>query len=853
MLLPSLIKSFGSDPAVCLVGKPSFNLSEGRLRMRNGFLLSSLVWLALCTPLECTEVKVAYTLESRELSRRPNLQKIYSDTVIRTLDGVWDLDTDTELASLDGDGKRGTFLDFDLESRRTLHRQARYNGRYWFIVDVRSSEGEILLSLDDRVSHEPEAFFVANGDYLLKRTNDSDTKELTLELYRITTGERVWRHTPGGSPRWRLSNDSRTIIELISKQSERTFHTAIFYDTLTGIEVSRHDIRGLGIRRDSVYLSSFSSPVVVLGGQSGSSLFHEQSRSLSSIGGNAWGIPFNTSSPRLSSDGNTILLNNFDSVRGNLAWAVFDTSNGTRIATSDELQNGPLLSLRVQDPALSANGKLVYQVVDNGKIEVWNAETKSLVRQLSYSNIPFEILVPSPDDRHLLALALSGVNDDFMVLIDTETNLPVYSKLKRDPDIFNPPSSGFGYVVGFTRTLKLAPSRNRFYLSTVQGFEAFDFLSGEKVEDGSAFAGKAITSRYIQSENAWVTVYDTGRVKIESDSNIIPTEWIQLPNTRGIKYAAIDSQSGSIAFQRDRAFFITHPFDEREDQWIGDLSLGIHPISLHHGGTLLAALYRGVYDLENGMWLPLEADLYENSAVDPKKRRLAQYLPASDAIVVQDFENPEASIDIPRNDEYTSLKAIAFSNDGLQLYALVYATIDSFAGQCVFVVDLQSKATLQRLPVYSDFGENQFTRMIAHPTKGRVLLSRRRGNTRSLDLESGETSLPVLIEPIYSADWDNGIFELSPSNPQGRFRFIDEYGNVYQLQESSARIIPSKLKPSYSSIGLLFDNDPERSYWIESSNNLRDWTTLKSVSPLSDWFDSNKAGFFRVYESQIPE
>lgn len=810
--------------------------------------------LALALSLVASESKVAYTLESRELSRRPHIQEIYSDTIIRTLNGIWDLETDTQLAKFNDGDDFGTFLDFDLDSRRSLQRQQRYNGRYWFIIEVRNKGGDLLFSKEDRVSHEPEAFFVENGKYLLKRTNDPDTLELTLELYQIDTGALIWKHTPGGSPRWRLSNDSLSFIELVSERSENSFHTAIVYHTITGQEVSRHDVRSLSISRGTDYLASFNSPVAVVGGQTGSLLFHDSSKALSVLNGNSWGIAFYASSPTISSDANTILLHNYDSTRGELAWAVFDARNGQRLATSGELQAEAYPFLRTQDPALSANGKLVYHVVDYGKIEIWDLQTKSRIRELSYTNVPFETLVPSADDRYLLALALSGANDDFMVLIDTETNLPVYSKLKRDPDIFNPPSGGFGLVVGFTRTLKLPSSRNRFYFSTVQGFEAFDLLSGEKVEDGSAFAGKAIVARYVASEQSWITVYETGRVRIENDSVSIPNRWIQLPNTSGVEYAAIDSQSGSVAFQRDRAFYITHPFDQREDQWIGDLSLGIHPISLHHGGKWLAALYRGIYDLETEQWLPLESDLYANSAVDPNNKRLAQYLYAPEAIVVDDFDDAESTLEIPRNDEYSSIRAIAFSNDGLQLYALVHATIETFTGQCVFVIDLESKAISQRHPVYSELGDYDFTQMTVHASENQVQLGRRRGNTKSLDLATGDLSLPVFLDPIYTADWDNGIFDLSPSNSQGAFRFTDEYGHLYQLEQTSASPITAKLKPSKASASeLLFDKRPDRIYWIESSPDLHNWSTHPDSSFISNWFDSRSSGFFKVYESAPTE
>ncbi len=812
-----------------------------------------IILFALIPILDGAIKKDAYVLESRELVRRHQIQEIYSDTLIRTSSGVWDLDTDTQLAEIDQGADFGSFLDFDPNSKRSLYRQRYYDsarGKYFFVIEARDQEGKLLFSKEDKVSNEPEAFFVSDGQFLLKRTNNPDTFELILELYRIESGELIWRHIPGGSPRWRLSADSLSFLELASERSENSFHTAIAYDTLTQTEVDRCDLRGLKISRQSDYLSRFNSPVAVVRGSDGTFLYHQTSQSLSALRNSSWGLAPSSNSPKLSADTNTILLQNFNSLRGELAWAVFDARNGERIATSDQLQTEAYPFLRNPDPALSPSGELVYQVVENGKIDVWNLLTKSLVRELSYTNVPFETLVPSADDRYVLALALSGANDDFMVLIDTQTNLPVYSKIKRDPDIFFPPSNSGGYVVGFTRSLYLPPSGDRFFFSTVQGLEAFDYLTGQKVEDGAAFVGKAISTRYVASEQSWVTVYETGRVKIESDTPSIPIRWIQLPNTTGVRYAAIDSQSGSVAFQRDRAFFITHPFDEREDQWIADLSLGIYPISLHRGGKWLAAHFRGIYDLETEAWLPLESNFYSLYAIDLDSKRCALYDNSLDAIVVRDLE-ANTRIEIPFEGRFSMIRALEFNADRDQLYLLVHPANGTFNEQSVCVVDLESRTIVQQIELGDTIDTYPYTQMHVHPTEEKVVLGRRNGTIKSVNLNTAQISLPAIPEPIYSAEWDNGEFDLSAPKTDSSIRFVDEYGNLYHLRATTAQEIPSKLLPSSDSASeLTFAKDTERTYWIQTSADLKNWSTHPNAQSVGTWFQNKDAGFFRVFESE---
>lgn len=797
-------------------------------------------------------VRIANILESQELSRQHQIQEIYSDSVVRTLSGIWDLDTDTQLAiGLDGSAA-GTFLDFDLATGNALYRLEFYNPstrKSSFTLEVRNQNGEILFSKTDIVSYKPEAYFTSEGSMILSRTNNPNTLELELELHSIESGELVWRRTTTGSPRWRLSADSQTFVELLSEKSDNYFHTAVLFDTLTQRELSRCDLRSFKIKRGTDYLISFVQSVGVLSGQSGTLIANGPNKTLAPIADFSGGFLSSSPDPKIDSHSHYIILHASYSSFDTPSWIVFDSRNGDRIADNLELRSTSPGFGFSQIPAISASGELIYQAIGDGKFEVWNPHTKTLVRELSYTNIPFNHIVPSSDDRYLFACALDAASDDFIVLIDTETNLPVYSKIIDDPDIFSPPS-GNGYVIGYNRTLFLSTSRDRYFFQTVDGFEAFDLRTGTPVNDGSAFKGKAITSTYIAAEQSWITVYQTGHVKIESIDPNVSIRWIHLPNITGIKYASIDSQSGSIAFQRDTAFFITHPFDNREDQWVTDLSFGIYPISLHGRGKWLAAYYRGIYDLEAEEWLPLDSTFYSLYAIDNALERWARYDWELDAAIVYDIE-AQTRLEIPFSGSITQIRDMKFSADEKQLYFLAQTPNGGHYNQSLFVVDIANREIVQRLDIKEHEDYYIFTQMQVYPSSRKVIFARRSGKIQTLDLDSNQESLPTFIEPIFSADKSSDAFFLSQPTIDGTFRFLDEFGHLYQMKETTARLIPSIIHPSSQSDSQLsFEKRNEREYWIQTSENLNKWSTHPDTQSIAPWFNSKVHGFFRVFESE---
>ena len=230
-------------------------------------------------------VKPAYVLEERELARRPFTQSLHGDTVLETISGIWDVDTDTLLSRGSNGGDYGDFLDFDLASRLSVFRrqETRYtSAEDAFIIEVRNPQGDILFSKRDTISHKPEAYLVSEGKYLLSRTNDADTLQLTLELHSIETGQLVWRRTPTDNPRWMLSRDGATFIELLSEDRANFHHTAALYDSLTQAELARVSIGALSIRKDSNYLARLETAAAAIGG-SATLLFNETSKTLSPL------------------------------------------------------------------------------------------------------------------------------------------------------------------------------------------------------------------------------------------------------------------------------------------------------------------------------------------------------------------------------------------------------------------------------------------------------------------------------------------------------------------------------------------------------------------------------------------
>lgn len=795
--------------------------------------------------------KDAYTLESRELTRRHFIQELYADSVLETLNGIWDLDTDTQLSRGRDSGDYGDFLDFDLTSGLSIYRreEAHFSTvEKAFVIEVRDRHGKILFAKRDSVSHKPEALFLSSGRFILSRTNDADTLQLRLELHSVETGALVWSRTPNKTPRWILSHDTTTFTELLTEPQDIFFHTAILFDSHSKEELARIDITNLEIRKDSSYLAHSEFPVHVIRGDSGTLLVNERSKTFSPLTdfrGSFWS---SQQSPKSDTHNNYIILMNSDRGFGTFSWAVFDARTGERLATDLELGANSNSFRFHMDPALSANGQLVYHVVGAGEIEAWNPHTKTLVRTINYSNIPFEQLFPSADDRYLLACAFSGINDDFMVLIDTETNLPVYSKFFDDPNPLEPPNSGT-YVTGFNRTLYQFQGADHFYLWTLHGLEGFDFATGRQVFDGSKFLGKAIASQYLNTHKSRVTIYETGRVKIENDIDT-STRWIQLPTTLGLNFATIDRNSGSVAIQRDRAFLTIHPFDQREDQWVLNLGLGIYPIRIHRGGKWLAAHYRGIYDLETQQWL-LQDDFFdERYAIDETSSRWAHYDSSKDALLLYDHGN-NTELKIPLSGRIGYFHALEFSGDGKQLYCLGKPFTGSVYDQSLFVIDLESLSIAQQINLKEMDGTYSFTQIRAHPNAAKVVLGRRNGTLRMVNIDTEEQALPALVEPAFSNKWDSGDFYLSFPTEDNRVSFVDEYGHIYHLSESTARIIPALLSLTTDRIATLdFIKKPESTYWIQSSKNLKDWNNHQNADFLKTWFNSHDDGFFRVYESE---
>ncbi|MEM9157552.1 MAG: hypothetical protein AAGB46_00780 [Verrucomicrobiota bacterium] len=749
-------------------------------------------------------------------------------------------------------GNFETFLDFDLSSNFSLYRSKEYDStlrKNYFIFEVRNPAGEVVFSKQEYVSNNPEAYLVQDGSYLLSRSNDAETLQLALELHSITTGERIWRHTPEGSPRWRLSKDGRTIVEFISELAENVFHTAVAYDAISFTESTRAEIRNIAIRRQSDYFVKFDYEVGLSTGNSGTLLFNQTSRTLSPISGFRGELSLFDDSPKIDSSGRYLILNDSEFTLQGPNWAVYDSQNGERIASNLDLGERTIPFGIRQDPAISSNGTLVYFVVGYGRIEVWNFHTRTLVRELSYTNVPFEQLLPSSDDRYLLATALSGINDDFLVLIDTTTNLPIYSKIVNDPEVFVPSGNGLSFVSGFSRTLTPSPSRDRYYFTSTHGFEAFDLLSGDLIEDGDAFPGSAIASSFVHSQQSWITVYNTGRVRIEDETESAKDRWIQLPNTHIIKYAAIDSQSGSIAFQRDTAFFITHPFDDREDQWITNLGLGIHPISLHREGKWLAAHFRGIYDLETESLLPLDYGFYSTYAIDDASTTWALYDQNQDALIVVN-QDQDSEVAIPLDGKIAHAYSLKFSPDKTKLYGLVQPESSTSYTRSLLVADIANKEVIQQIDLESTETAYPFVQMHVHPNENTVVLGRRNGMILSVNLDTSHESLPAIIEPIYSERNISSDFQLSPPKSDGALRFIDGNGNLSRIQPVLAHQIPLEVVPSSTADSqFAYKHDPQKSYWIQASENLINWERHPNPHKLLDWFHEREAGYFKVYES----
>ncbi|MBK1877103.1 hypothetical protein [Pelagicoccus mobilis] len=785
----------------------------------------------------------AHLLIDLEEATSTRIEELYSDSIVRTADRIWNINTGEMIAGPTSREDFGEFLDFDLSSKRSLYRKAEPHPdavRQLTVFQVRNQQGEVIFEKKEWISHQPKAFLVDGGKYLLSRSNDAKSFDLMLELHSVDTGELIWQRKPEGSPRWRLSQDSSMCLELGSDNNQNRFQTAIAFDVITQEELSNVDVASLELRKESIYLSRFESSLAVLSGNGGTLIANSASRNLSIIYGFAAASLRFEQSPKYDAEARYVVLHAGSQTFGGVTWAVYNARNGEQIGTSLDYQVESSLLQQGSAPTPSPDGQLLYKVSAPGQIEVWNLTEKTLEKTLSYTNIPFNALVPSPDNRHLLALALSGINDDFMVLLDSETNLPVYSKIVNDPEL-NLSSGEFGYVRGFTRTLMLPPGGQRFFFQTSIKPEAFNYLTGEPVVFATEFNGKALSSRYVEPESAWVTVYSSGRVRIEKENE---TTWIQLPNTHLVEHAAIDPGSGSIAIQRDSSFLITHPFDDREDQQITGLSLGIHPISLHGGGKWLAGDYKGIYDLETESKLSLPFNLYAIYAIDYAQKLLAIKDPNSPAVAVYDLSE-EPSEKFKTDVRFHEIYDLRFSENGNKLHILARPEFAGWYSQSLYTADSGSGQIQSEFDV-SDPEERTYNFLLPHSNGTDIFLSDWDTTFSSFDLNAAERSLPAYPSSTHGVtfiDW-------APTGPDGTLRYIDSQGILYHFKAGTATPADTTFTQNPDgSLDVSYLEKPGHEYWNEISWNLKDWIASKDPEAMSQWLDSYGRGFFRVYEA----
>ncbi|MEM9157465.1 MAG: hypothetical protein AAGB46_00340 [Verrucomicrobiota bacterium] len=801
--------------------------------------LSTLVAVFVVSAVSAQERK-AYVLESFEQAIDQRPIQYHSESVARFSQGVWDLDDDSQLAGPTNRDNPGELQDFDIVSKRSLYRTQER------AIEVRSRENELLLRLDNFAPYHFEGYLLDDGQYALTRATDPETFSLVLQLHSIEDGSLVWQRRPQSASRWRLLSDGATFLELDYEFPSQEFHYARLIDIHSQEVIDSFEIANLRIRRESIYLERFDSPVGLLSGSGGTLLANARHKTLNAIPGFRAGSFRYRSNPTVDAEARFALIQHF--IPGGTAaqFGFFDAVTGRQIASEADFLGTPTGRPPMRYPAISSDGQKLYLASGFGKIEVWNPHDKTLIDTLSYTNIPFNRLIPSRDGRFLLAGEVGGLDQDFIVLLDQQSEVPLFTK--SFPSV-NQSQSGI-FIAGSPRDINPSPDRSRFYISTVRGLEAYRFTDGERISIASNTLGKALVSTYVQNQEGWVTVYNSGRVSLTKESSSLdPVSWYDLPNSTNITYAAIDPTSGSIAFQRDNSFVISHPFDDREDRWINGISFGLHPIQILGGGKWLLAAYRGIYDLEKGELTEIDGYVYEYSVFHADSRILATRNPNSLSIELYDtLQNTKSEIPIEAN--ISEIDAMSFSPDGTELYLIARPAGTIHGTQSLFRVDLQTEEIAELADITSYEDNIKYSTIIIEPNTKRAIIGQHDGVFLSVSLDQMQRSLPSAFEKFESAAPTNYDYHLSSPSPNGKISFIDPKGNRYLFSESNATPIQLQISVAESgAYSLDFQSSPELNYWIQYSENLEDWQTRSSPETAESQLHEKQSGFIRIYQS----
>ncbi|MBK1877092.1 PD40 domain-containing protein [Pelagicoccus mobilis] len=841
--------------------------------------------------------RTALEVESVESALPYNFVQLHTDTIAQFNKGVWDLESGEQLAGPEGNlgyllvlgllgyfnsgtidaiPDRGLLLDFDPTSLRAAYR-TRLGG-----LEVRTTANEVIFESPyvDRINQK-EAFLIDDGKYVLIRTRDKQDGTPILVLYSLDSGEEVWERRGPSSVSWAILDNTLACLELKPSENAEGHRIATLFNLVDSTEIAATEVsvhtgqpetdpifdpfrkpRELLIRETSpVFFQAYNTGTLIADGinQDLTTIDDIQVRNLPHSSEQPWGKSSESDSPNRY---HVAIATQFSDELP--YFFIIDAQEKEVVSTSLELRREEDMTSQGNHHAISSDGQLFFKAMSEGPIEVWDLRSKSFVKEINIPGVTFDTMLSSKDSRYLFVNGYDEQQSSFAAMIDIETGLPSYQIEFSHTNAFEYTTDG-DLAPAYKRRPVISPDGRRIYFQSLSGIESFDFKTGIKIDLSTKFRGSAITTRFVESQSGWVTVYETGKVSFESTDGVEGSVFFQLPNDRKIQFATIDERSGSIAFKRewtsyrqngesyvptyDYSIVVVHPFDDRVDQ---NLPLDHDyyeesKLKLLGGGRWLVAPYSGIFDLETLQPYDTTRFVSTKDAYHYETGRWADK--SGGVITVTELEKGTSTI-LDTSELFGHIRALRFSEDGSRLYCLTSPTSYSHQQQSIHVLDSSDGTLISQMPITSLPGTSEFWRMQLSKDEDQILLSDESAIASILDLKTNTSGIPIELgrgSTYYSLPT---YFEIAPPLSSGESRSIDANGNLYILRPITTHPIRCQLTASLDTGSeLSFPLKNDRRYWIQASDNLVRWETYRNTDFIESWFDSNDKGFFRVYES----
>lgn len=739
--------------------------------------------------------------------------RFLSDTVFLSNEQVWDLATSQRLAGTDFHTPHVALIDYHPETDKRLF-EVRDEA-----FEVRDSLGQTLLAIDAFSLDHSDARFSANGQRLLVHGTHLDSRDSQCHAYDIESGTLLWSAAAQRGNHWiPLPKTQRLLRFQKSTQSPYRYIEVALHDLADGSEIDRLSLSGMQL---DDFHRSYREPddrLYLLSGREDWTLLvnavHDALVLLKD--GPLRNIPFLGSPVHLSDDATRVIFDNRSNAFQSYLY-LRDAITGDDLVSTNEFRS----EKTPQAPNLysvSGNFKTIYTVADAGLIERWDVDSIVKTGEFSYSNIPFNGIALSRDERTLLAWRLFTREDGFLVAFDTETGEPRYSRLLDSG--FELPG-GTGLVGVASDAIYFTPDTQRLLvrsgLTTV-----LDFATGQPLAQLPLAPGPALASAYVHDRKRFLIAYASGLIEEREPGDFSLVDSSYYGPLQTAYDAAIAPENGRIFYTSGTTATVYDP-DSKETIWFKtDFGFQSRGATLANDASLVHIPGKGVYDFSQDRYV-IENPHGIHNAFSGDGSLYAHA--GSDAIQVFHTATGELAYEY---DALSRTDALAFSPDSQSLIA-AGRTHDSQNAQVVLIEFSLPSGDLQRL---ATLGSVRAFHRAATPqqivvSQDRIHVSTWRYTLFALDRNAPRpfpVSLP--IGPISSPGYTLTEPRLAGIAPDGSFLYENGNRRLIGATVRPARFAPATLAPRRSGDpALSFDAQSDRRYFLQTSNDLESWAT----------------------------